>query len=161
MKLLRNLLVVTATTGAMSAVQAQVPGNTFDLGLLTPSIVTTADAFASGSFMDTFNFTVGADHRLVTATTESTNVSNLQLALYDSGGTLLYTGTSLNATLTPGDFSARVSGDVVSTPGSFTFSVAATPEPAEWMLLAFGLLLAGFVARRKIGFAATPPACGA
>jgi len=57
---------------------------------------------------------------------------------------------------TPGGFSARISGDVVSTPGQFTFSVAANSEPAEWMLLLFGLLFAGFIAWRKIGLMGSP-----
>jgi hypothetical protein len=158
MKLLKNVLVVIAATAAMGSVQAQTPGNTFDLGTLTPSAIVTTDTFASGSFLDRFNFTVDATNHIVTSTTESTNVANLQLALLDSTGTLLFTGLNLNASLTPGNFSALISGNVVSSPGTFTFSVAANPEPAEWMLLLSGLLLAGFVARRKIGFVAGAPA---
>lgn len=161
MKLLKDVLVVIAATGAMGSVQAQTPGNIFDLGTLTPSTVVKTDAFASGSFLDTFNFTVDASNHIVTGSLESINVANLQLALYDSAGTLLFTGVNLNANLTPGAFAAQVSGDVVSSPGTFTFSVAANPEPEEWMLLLSGLLLAGFVARRKIGLAAGAPACPA
>src|SRR5438874_2097317 len=116
--LLKNVLVVTAATGAMGSVQAQTPGNIFDLGTLTPSVTATTDVFTSGSF----------------------------------------TGVNLNANLTPGDFSARISGDVVSSPGTVTFSVAANPEPEQWTLLLSGLLPAGFVARRKIGLAAGAPA---
>jgi hypothetical protein len=160
MKLLKEVLVVIAATGAMGSVQAQTPGNVFNLGTLTPSVIATTDAFASGSFLDTFNFTVDAVHHTVTGTTASTNVTNLQLALFDSTGTLLFTGLNLHSDLTPGNFSARISGDVVSSPGQFTFSVAANPEPAEWMLLLFGLLFAGFIARRKIGLVAGAPAYG-
>jgi len=160
MKLLKEVLVVIAATGAMGSVQAQTPGNIFNLGTLDPSVNVKTDAFISGSFLDTFNFTVDAVNHIVTGTTVSTNVANLQLNLFDSLGTLLFTGLNLNANLTPGDFSARISGDVVSTPGQFTFSVAANPnpEPAEWMLLLFGLLFAGFIARRKIGLVAPAPA---
>jgi len=160
MKLLKEVLVVIAATGAMGSVQAQTPGNIFNLGTLTPSVIATTDAFASGSFLDTFNFTVDAVHHMVTGTTGSTNVTNLQLALFDSTGTLLFTGLNLHADLTPGNFSARISGDVVASPGQFTFSVAANPEPAEWMLMLFGLLFAGFIARRKIGLVAGAPAYG-
>jgi len=160
MKLLKEVLVVIAASGAMGSVQAQTPGNIFNLGTLTPSVIATSDAFASGSFLDTFNFTVDAVHHTVTGTTASTNVTNLQLRLFDSTGTLLFTGLNLHADLTPGNFSARISGDVVSSPGQFTFSVAANPEPAEWMLLLFGLLFAGFIARRKIGLVAGAPAYG-
>jgi hypothetical protein len=158
MKLLKNVLVVIAATGAMGSVQAQVLGNTFDLGTLTPNATVTTDTFASGSFLDRFNFTVDATNHVVTGSTTSTNIANLQLALYDSVGTLLLTGLNLHASLTPGNFSALISGNVVSSPGTFTFSVAANPEPAEWMLLLCGLLLAGFVARRKIGLVAGAPA---
>ena len=158
MKLLKEVLVVIAATGAMGSVQAQTPGNIFNLGTLDPSVNVKTDAFISGSFLDTFNFTVDAVHHMVTGTTTSTNVTNLQFALFDSGGTLLSTALNLNANLTPGNFSARISGDVVSTPGQITFSVAANPEPAEWMLLLFGLLFAGFIARRKIGLVAGAPA---
>ena len=163
MKLLKEVLVVIAATGAMGSVQAQTPGNIFNLGTLDPSVQVKTDAFISGSFLDTFNFTVDAVNHMVTGTTLSTNVANLQLNLFDSVGTLLFTGLNLNANLTPGDFSARISGDVVSTPGQFTFSVAANPnpEPAEWMLMLFGLVFAGFIARRKIGLVAGAPAYGA
>ena len=161
LKLLKDVLVVIATTGAMGSVQAQVPGNIFNLGTLTPSVISTTDGFASGSFLDTFNFTVDSVNHIVNGNTVSNNVANLQLALLDSTGTVLFTGLNLHADLTPGNFSARISGDVVSTPGQFTFSVAANPEPAEWMLLLFGLLFAGFIARRKIGLVAGTPAYGA
>src|SRR5207253_10403096 len=110
--------------------------------------------------MYTFNSTDYADIHKFTGTTESKKDDNMQLNLFDSVGTLLFTGLNLNANLTPGDFSARISGDVVSTPGTFTFSVAANPnpEPAHWMLLLFGLLFAGFSARREVGSLAGAPA---
>ena len=158
MKLLKNALLVIAATGAMGSVQAQTAGNIFDLGSLTPNGVTKTDTFLSGSFLDTFNFTVDSTNRLVTASTVGHNVTNLNLGLYDSAGTLLYTGLNLQGHLTPGNFSAKISGDVVSSPGSFTFSVAANPEPEEWLLMLSGLLLAGFIARRKIGLVAGAPA---
>jgi len=161
MRLLKDVLVVIAATGAMGSVQAQTPGNIFDLGTLTPTVITKTDVFASGSFLDTFNFTVDAANHIVTGNTVSTNVANLQLTLLDSVGTVLFTGLNLNANLTPGTFSTRISGDVVSSPGQFTFSVAANPEPAEWLLLLFGLLFAGFIARRKIGLVAGAPEYGA
>ena len=157
MKLLRNVLVVIAATGAMGSVQAQIPGDVIDLGTLTPTVTTKIRTFASGSFLDTFNFTIGATNRLYTGDTEATNIANLKVQLYDSEGTFLYSGLKLKVDLDPGDFYAKISGNVVSDPGTFTFSVAATPEPAEWMLLLCGLLLAGFVARRKIGFMAGAP----
>jgi len=151
MKLLKHLLVVIAATGMMGPAQAQTPGNTFDLGTLTPTVTAPTDTFASGSFLDTFNFTLDATHHMVTGTTGSSNVGNLQLGLYDSTGALLYTGLNFHTDLTPGSYFTRISGDVITSPGQFTFSVAANPEPAEWMLMLCGLVMAGFIARRKIG----------
>ena len=126
MKLLKEVLVVIAATGAMGSVQAQTPGNIFDLNTLTPTVITKTDVFASGSFLDTFIFTVDSVNHIVTGNTVSTNVANLQLRLFDSVGNLLYSGLNLNANLTPGTFSARISGDVVASPGQFTFSVGRT-----------------------------------
>jgi len=116
MKLLKNLLVVIAATGVMGSAQAQTPGNTFNLNPLSPTVQVTTDTFASGSFLDTFNFTVDSTNHIVTGTTDSTNVSNLKLALFDSMGTLLFTGLSLNTNLTQGNFSALISGDVLNSP---------------------------------------------
>ncbi len=155
MKLLKNLLVVIAATGAMGSAQAQTSGNIFNLNPLSPTVQATTDTFASGSFLDTFNFTVDSTNHIVTGTTDSTNVSNLKLGLFDSLGTLLFTGLNLNANLTPGNYQALISGDVVTDPGKFTLSLAANnPEPAEWMLMLCGLVVAGFIARRRIGLVA-------
>ena len=155
MKLLKSLLVVIAATGVMGSAQAQTQGNTFNLLTLSPTVQTTTDTFASGSFLDTFNFTLDSTNHIVQGGTSSTNVNNLTLGLYDSVGTLLFTGLNLNANLTPGDFSVKISGDVIASPGNFTFSVAAhNPEPAEWMLMLCGFVVAGFIARRKIGLVA-------
>jgi hypothetical protein len=158
MKLLKNVLVVIAATGAMGSVQAQIAGDVFELGTLTDTgVKTTTRVFASGSFLDTFNFTIGAASRFFSGDTVGTNIADLKMQLYDSGGKLLYTGLKVRTDLDPGDFYAKISGKVVSDPGTYSFSVSATPEPAEWMLLLCGLLLAGFVARRKIGFMAGAP----
>lgn len=151
MKLLKKLLVAFAAAGAMGSTQAQAPDNIFDLRTLSPTVMAKTDAFASGSFLDTLNFTLDATRYMVTGTRDSTNVSDLQLAPYDSTGTLLFTGLGEHSDLTAGDYFARISGDVVTSPGKFTFSVAANPEPAEWMLLLCGLMVAGFIARRKMG----------
>jgi len=157
MNLLTKLLVVVmiAATGAMGSAQAQTP-SVFDLGLLSPVAITTdasATVAAAGSFLDTFNFTVDATHHMVTGTTDWTNLGNLQLALYDSAGTVVpnaWLNGTLSADLTPGgSYYAQISGDVITSPGKLTFSVAANPEPAEWMMLLTGLVVVGFMARRK------------
>ena len=157
MKMLENLLVVIAATGVMGSAQAQTPGNSFNLGTLTPTPVSTTDPIASGSFLDTFNFAMDSTNHIVQGTTSSTNISNLTLGLYDSTGTLLSSSLNLNASLTPGNYRALISGNVGTAAGGgqFTFSVAAhNPEPAEWMLMLCGLVVAGFIARRKIGLVA-------
>jgi hypothetical protein len=155
MKLLKNLLAVIAATGVMGSAQAQTSGNIFNLGTLTPTVTATTDTFASGSFLDTFNFTIGTTHTVFTGTTESSNVANLQFQLLDSGNTLLYTGLNLSGYLSPGNYYALISGNVASPGnGAFTFSVAANPEPAEWMMLLAGLVVVGFMARRKTSLVA-------
>src|SRR5207302_293742 len=117
----------------------------------------TTDPFASGSFVDTFNFALDSINHTVQGATSSTNVTNLTVGLFDSTGTLLASGLNLNASLTPGSYHAVISGDVGTAAGggAFTFTVAAhNPEPAEWMLMLCGLMVAGFIARRKIGLVA-------
>jgi hypothetical protein len=157
MKPLKSLLVVIAATGVMGSGQAQTPGNTFNLATLSPTVQATTDTFASGSFLDTFNFTVDSTNHIVAGTTDSSGVSNLKLELFNSQGTSLFTGLNLNADLTPGNFFAQVSGNVVTNRGTFTLSLAAhNPEPAEWMLMLCGLVVAGFIARRKIGLRRAP-----
>jgi hypothetical protein len=153
----RLLLVVIASTGVIGSAQAQTPGNIFNLGTLTPIVTTTTDTslVSTGSFLDTFNFTLDATHHMVTGTTNSTNLGNLQLGLYDSTGALLYTGLNFKTDLAPSaSYYAKIWGDVITSPGKLTFSVAANPEPAEWMLLLCGFVVAGFIARRKMSLVA-------
>jgi hypothetical protein len=163
MKLLKNLamVIVIAATGAMGAAQAQTSPDP-NLGTLTPTVTERTDFFASGSFADTFNFTIDAAHHMFTGSTVTfspagvdatqTHVTNLQFELFDGTGTLLFTGLDLSTSLDPGNFSARISGTADGLAGGgFQFSVAANPEPAEWMLLLCGLVVAGFIARRKMG----------
>lgn len=165
MKLLRNLavLIAIAATGAIGSARAQTP---VDLGTLSPTVTQRTDFFASGSFLDVYQFTVDATHNMVTASTvtfaptgvnpEATHVSSLQMELFDSAGNRLFTGLNLNADLAPGTFAMHVSG-LADGPvgGGFSFSIsAANPEPAEWLLMLSGLLIAGFIARRKMGLVA-------
>jgi hypothetical protein len=164
MKLLKNLLVVIAATGVMGSAQAQTSPP--DLGRLTPAESIRTDFGASGhSFADLFTFTLDSSNHVFTGSTTpfappgvtGTSITGLQFVLKDNGGSVLFTGTSLiDAALTPGSFSMLVTGkaDGVSG-GGFRLAVAAhNPEPAEWMLLLCGLVVAGFIARRKIGLAA-------
>jgi hypothetical protein len=158
MKLVKNLLVVIAATTVMGSAQAQ---SIFDLSTLTPTVKVASDTIwsLSPSFADTVYFTLDANNHLVTGTMDSTNISNLKLELFHSGSTLsFYTGTGLNLYSDPGqgNYYALISGNLISPQanGTFTGSVAAVPEPAEGMLLLCGVVVARFMARRKIGMVA-------
>jgi hypothetical protein len=170
MKLLKNLLVAIAATGMMGSVQAQTPPVNY-LGTLDPTVQTRSHLLGAGSlsFVDVFNFTIGAINRNYSGSTvalgpngtpSATTVAGLTYALFsgfnapgtplsspiliDSSGRL-----DLSALLTPGDFSVRISGTAGPVGGGFSFSTAANPEPAEWMMLLAGLVVVGFIARRK------------
>ncbi|MBI3043020.1 MAG: FxDxF family PEP-CTERM protein [Betaproteobacteria bacterium] len=179
MNLIKNLLVAVAAAGFVGS--AHATDKTFDLGTLSPTVAERTDFYsASGvslpySFMDVFNFTVDANYRTLTGSAVKytpsgfdarlTNISDLKFELFsgsDALGTLLGTDWSLDgsridlkAHLDPGDFSARISGTADGElGGGFYFSVAAVPEPAEWMLLLSGLVIVGFMARRKTSWPA-------
>jgi hypothetical protein len=168
MNLLKNVLVVIAATGAMGSALA----DTTNLGTLSPTIHTRSKLVGEGSFADIFNFTVDATNNTVFSRTiglaadgtpSSTSVTGLQFELFSGfnapGTAKLFTGLNLDAEiLTAGEFSARISGTAGRLGGGYEFSIAANPEPAEWMLLLAGLMGLGFVARRKIGLVAGAPA---
>lgn len=170
MNLLKKLLVVIASAAAMGS--AQAVDNTFNLGTLSPTLKERTDAFVltGYSFADLFNFTVDANYRTVNASSvkyspsgigaQLGDVTDLKLELFagsNAAGTSLGSVTSLDgsliglsALLNPGDFSYRVSGKTSGLlGGGLYFSVAAVPEPAEWMMLLCGLLVMTFMARRK------------
>jgi len=166
MKLLKDLLVVIAATGVMGSAQAQTTPPDLNLGTLTPTDTIRTDFGVSGtSFADLFTFSIDSTNHIFTGSTTAfappgitgTSITGLQFVLKDSMGGVLFTGTSLTDTeLSPGSFSMLVTGkaDGVSG-GGFRLAVAShNPEPAEWMLMLCGLVVAGFIARRKIGLAA-------
>ena len=167
MKLLTNLLVAIAATGVMGSAQAQTPPD-LNLGTLIPDPTIRTDFGASGtSFADLFTFSVDSTNHIFSGSTTpfapsgttGTSITGLQFVLKDNSGMTLFTGTSLvDAVLSPGSFSMLVTGkaDGVSG-GGFQLAVAAhNPEPAEWMLMLCGLVVAGFIARRKIGLRRAP-----
>jgi hypothetical protein len=58
--------------------------------------------------------------------------------------------------LSPGNYSLELSGLVGGAGGGYSLAlnsiatgVPAVPEPGEWMLFASGLILVGFMARRR------------
>jgi len=160
MKLLKDLLVVIAATGVMGSAQAQTPPD-LNLGILTPTTTIRTDFGVSGfTFADLFTFSVGSANHIFTGSTTpfappgitGTSITGLQFVLKDSTGAVLFTGTSLTDTeLTPGSFSMLVTGkaDGVSGGGFQLAAAAHNPEPAEWVMLLAGLMVVGFIARRK------------
>ena len=177
----RRFLMAMAMLAAAGPIGAHATDQTFNMGTLTPSVAQQTDFYGATnvtvpySFNDLFNFTVGADYRSVLASAvnytpegtsaEAAHSSNLTLTLYagaDGAGSVLGTASSsdgsmidLAAALDPGLFSARVTGLADGQAGGgFLFSVAAVPEPAEWMMLVCGLLAIGFMARRRTSWAA-------
>lgn len=169
MSLLKKLAVmVAASAGWVGVVQA----TTYDVGTVSPSVYQQADFYSTSSlsFADVFNFTVGAEYGTVLASAasytpeglsaEQTHVSNLTLSIFagsDATGPIVGEWSSSNGSLidqsgilAAGDYSARISGIADgSLGGGYQFSVAAVPEPAEWMMLIAGLAVLGFIAKRK------------
>ena len=168
MTLLKNLLVVIAAAGVMESAQAQVPNP--DLGILSPAAKTETGFRTSGSFADIFNFSIGADHHgflgtAVGLATDGTQkigaISDLTLTLFagsNATGPIQGSVTSTNGSLidlasalVQGDYSARISGLIADSTlgGGYQFVASANPEPAEWTLLLAGLVVVGFIARRR------------
>lgn len=165
MNLIRQFLVVASTAAMMGSVQAQVANP--DLGTLTPTVQTQTEFSASGgSFADIYNFTIAAGANTLGTSAVSYSptgtgyVSDLTLTVYsgaDGTGSALASVSSSNGGLidlwrdfAAGTFSVKVSG-IADTQlgGGYSFSIAAMPEPAEWMMLLAGLVVVAFMARRK------------
>jgi hypothetical protein len=167
MKLLK-ILVVVAATGFMGSAQALVT----DLGALSPTATVRTDFFTTSgvSFADIFNFTTSAQQNTLFSNAVNftpsgtdptlTHVTDLTLTLFggsNATGSVLGTISSSNGSLIElsrailaGSYSARVSGLADGKAGGgFQFSVAANPEPAEWMMLLAGLVAVAFMAQRK------------
>lgn len=171
MSLLKKLAVMAAASvGWMGVVQAA----TYDAGTVTPSVYQQADFYSTStsslSFEEVFNFTVGTEYGTVLTSAasyspdgisaEQTHVSNLTLSIFagsDATGPIVAEWSSSNGSLidqsgvlAAGNYSARISGTADGTlGGGYQFSIAAVPEPAEWMMLLAGLAVLGFIARRK------------
>jgi hypothetical protein len=166
MNLLKKLLAVIASAGMMASAHA----TTYDMGTLSPTVQEQSAFYGSGSFMDIYNFSVSAEQGALLASavsytpsgisTDITHVTALTIAIYggaDGTGSVLGTASSSNGSLldysnvlATGTFSAKVSGladGLVG--GGYNFSIAAVPEPSGWMMLLAGLVVVGFMARRK------------
>ena len=170
MNLIKKLVVLIASAGAMGS--AQAIDQTYDLGTLSPTVQQQTEFFASGgSFVDIYNFTIGTEYQTLATSAVSYSptgtgiVSDLTLTLYggaDGTGSVLGSVSSSNGgaidysnLFASGSFSAKVSGLADGQAGGgYAFSVAAVPEPSGWMMLLAGLAVVGFMARRKASLAA-------
>lgn len=174
MKLLEKLLLVIASASLM--VSTPAVGNTYNMGTLSPTAQQQADFYATSSFADIFNFTVGTEYQTVLASAVNyapdgtgagqTHVTDLTLTLYagsDATGSVMGEVSSSNGSmidlsqaLVAGDYSARIAGVADGQlGGGYLVSVAAVPEPAGWMMLLCGLMVVAFIARRKTDFVAS------
>lgn len=165
MNLLKHLLVLVSAAAMMGP--AQVRANTYNMGTLLPTIQEQSSLFVlGGSFVDVYNFTIGAENQTLVTSAVSYSptgtgiVSDLTLTLYggaDGTGSVLGSVSSSNGSyidysnvLAAGNFSVKVSGLADGLlGGGYNFSISAVPEPSEWMMLLAGLVVVGFMARRK------------
>jgi len=160
MNLLKKLaVVIAASVGWMGSAQA----TTYELGTLSPTVQQESEFYAAGStFADVYNFTVGAQYQTVFASAVGTSAdqtfSNLMLTFYSGDGSVAGQASSSNGSkidlsgaFLSGNYSVGVSGIIAdgSLGGEYQFSIAAVPEPAEWMMLLAGLAVLGFIAKRK------------
>jgi hypothetical protein len=169
-KALASLTLVAAAV-ASSGVQA----STYELGVLDSSIADQEVIVGSGSFMDTFNFSILANSEVAASVQNNPlvkrsifvrNIENLSLSLFNTNGTLsdvtddsqigsaILSGESSYDLLASGNYYAKVEGTAVgSSGGKYTITMSADPAPvpvpaAAW-LLGSGLLGLVGIARRK------------
>jgi hypothetical protein len=135
--------------------------NIGDLSAL-PIYVNTSPLFANGtSFSDTYNFMIPSIGSF------SSIASSLEFGvLHISNFRLSLAGPSLNATFLPdaaqfiktgilflagGNYSATVTGLASGAAGGLynIQMAAAVPEPSEWMMMLAGLILVGFMVKRR------------
>ncbi|MGH8707223.1 MAG: FxDxF family PEP-CTERM protein [Burkholderiales bacterium] len=161
-------VVLAASMGCMGVAQAA----TFEAGALSPSIFENTAIFPSSTplaFEDIYSFTIADFQTLLASATSTTttpegttieqaHISNLSLSLFASvdgsslGSVSAGSGNQvdLSQNLVAGDYFLKVSGVTDgSLGGAYQFSIAAVPEPGEWMMLLAGLAVLGFIAKRK------------
>jgi hypothetical protein len=171
----------TTTTGGTTGSASTVVGNTPQTITLTSGAGFFGDTFAANNmgatFSDKFNFSV-ASMGTGTSTTgtsldaiissispsASTGLAITGLSLYNTAGTVVAQGTSLQSgavdvwtihggNLTAGNYYLQVSGNLVgNTAAAFggAISMAApVPEPETYGMMLAGLGVLGFLARRR------------
>lgn len=139
----------------------------YNIGDLSgPAFFFESESFASGTAInDTFQFTVSAANTFVAILQSITlnpffNISGFQLNL--SGPGLLASYTPGMATpdfissglllITGGAYSANIVGTASGSLGGIyqiQMATAPIPEPSEWMMMLAGLILVGFMVKRR------------
>jgi len=174
--LTKRLLAIAAMTVMSGPALAATADQNAKSGTLSPDI---SDSYAFFSESDRHSFTeildlgVGADYRTTAVGVDAASraqaessaqsaagIYDLLLALSDepdASGAVLRAESSPEGTLidlpalvVPGVHAARVPGTTDRQTGdAFFFSVAAIPQPGEWMTLLCGFVVVAFIARRK------------
>jgi hypothetical protein len=129
----------------------------------------TSPIFANGAVIsDTYSFSLTLLNSFVSIAQsiigpgENFSVSNFMLQLVGPGTNLLFSPTVAHPSqivtgvlaLAPGDYVATVTGTATGPDGGIygiqmATSVPAVPEPSEWMMMLAGLVLVGFMVKRR------------
>jgi len=162
MSLLKYLMIALAALAACGIVRAEMSG--FVPATDRPARNSALVDSSVYSFSEIANLPAGAEHRLLTGET-SRNVSEMTLAELSSAaharsvpsasarvagapmGSVLTLNSSEDAAVE--DFSGSAKGTDTQAKASNLFSMSEIPEPGDWMTLLCGLVVVGFMARRK------------
>jgi|GEM_PF-2198964 len=156
----RLLLVVGAAVSVNASAITPVQINSVDLGNLSAGVTSFNEAVGPGFFIDTIDFSIGG-HSSVATGLQSINlgqwlgISNLNVSLYSSSGSLLGKGTSISlGSAAPGNYYEVVTGSGTGSLGGVyagSVSVSPVPEASTLAMLLAGLGLLGVTAfRRKV-----------
>jgi hypothetical protein len=152
----------------IGAVSAQAD-NIYNIGILDAPPYSISNPYinnasVSGTFMDTYNFSLNNTDLVSGSVSQLTlslgaydilNINGLALNLFDASNNWLagVTGSGqITDTLLNGVYHTNISGTTNGLAGgNYTFSAVAqpVPEPDGWMLLLAGLVVTGFIAIRR------------
>jgi hypothetical protein len=155
--------LLTAAALAVGLHAAPAAAATYPVGPLSASPYVNSAVLPAGSFVDIYNFSVTAPAQvgasavsldLLLHSLSLLHIGGLSLSLYDGTDTLLgsWGGSPVNfdSLLGAGNYHINVAGNADGlTGGAYLFSIAAIPEPEQWLLFAAGLGLLGAISRRR------------